>query len=325
MKTFAVSVVLLMLVACGRKEPPPGMVRASDLSAVQLLQAGTRSFQGGDADLALKLLDMAVEKDPARGEAYLVRASVKSAKGDGTGARTDLDKAIELSPGMAEAWHNRGTLRARAGELDGALDDYAKAVELNPSLSRAWIGRARVKARQGDAPGVRADLSKALEADPKASAAYEERGKLALAGGLREEALADLRKAVELDPAGQETSRLWLWTLRARAGERKEADAELEAYLSKRQAGKPGDPFSKTAGFLLGRMTEDIYLRGAPTASDPKGRERRCEMLCFAGARKAIDGDKGKASEHFKAALHTEAHDCAAFHVARAEIAALTR
>jgi Tfp pilus assembly protein PilF len=329
MMEVAVRIVWILAVCavagCGRKEPPPGTVRVSDLSAAQLRTAGTRAFVNGEPALALKLLDKAVEKEPGNAEAHFVRSRVKDAGGDPTAARADLDKALELKPAFVEALHNRASLRARAGDLEGAIEDYAEAVELNPAFAPSWVGRARMRARKGDLAAAREDLEKAIAADPRSDSAFEERAKLELAEGRRDEALGDFRKAVEHDPAKRESSRLWIWALRALRGERKDADAELEAYLLARTLGKPGDAFSKTAGFLLGRVSEDAYLRGAPPPTDPIGRERRCEMLCFAGARQAVDGVPAKASAHFQAALRTEAHDCAAFHVARAELAAASR
>ncbi len=146
---------------------------------------------------------------------------------------------------------------------------------------------------KGDMDGAGADYAKAIQVDPKCAAAYESRGLWNYDKRAWADALADFKKFCEISTAGQDAVRLRIWLVRARLGERDAATKDLKAFIEKREAAQDWD--LQIARFLAGELGEGDLLK----AAGDKG-ARLCEARFYAGAKRAIDGDKAGAAELLK-------------------------
>jgi Tfp pilus assembly protein PilF len=76
--------------------------------------AGLAAFRAGDHGAALKSLDRALELDPGLAAARGLRARVRAAGGDRTGARADWEAYVKLGPADAERAEVENALREQA-------------------------------------------------------------------------------------------------------------------------------------------------------------------------------------------------------------------
>jgi tetratricopeptide (TPR) repeat protein len=125
-----------------RSSPPtvaPAWVTAmdSDPAGDCLQRAFTYGQMGKVAD-AIRNCDKAIELDPARAEAFRLRAAAKIyLKEDYEGGIRDCTKAIQLEPDNALAFKNRSDAHHCLGNLTQAEADYKQAVAINPDVVAA--------------------------------------------------------------------------------------------------------------------------------------------------------------------------------------------
>jgi len=298
--------------------------------------------EAGDLDGAIADCGKALAVAPRYEYAYFVRALAREVKRDRAGAIADYAKAIETNPRYETAYYFRGIAEQAAGDVDAAIADWTTAVSIDPRDVDAQrrLGDARfakgdfdgaavaytaaidfgargaeVHDRRGDArkavgdvDGAIADWSAAIERAPLDAAAFEHRGLTRTAWiGCSTDALADLRMWEQLDAGDNaEYADLWIWIVRAGLGETEAACVELEEHLAKRRREKADDWYSKVAGFLSGGLSEVELLRLA-ASNDPKtSRERLCEATFYAGAARALRGERAAAVELFDRCIATE-------------------
>jgi Flp pilus assembly protein TadD len=91
---------------------------------------GFSLFEAGDVKGAVAAFNLALEEDPAFGEAYIQRAAALLKLGDLKGAISDCSAAIELKPENAEAFYTRGIAFFNTGDKNSACEDWTKASEL---------------------------------------------------------------------------------------------------------------------------------------------------------------------------------------------------
>jgi tetratricopeptide (TPR) repeat protein len=103
-----------------------------DFEAELRYMVGTRALQAGDADRALYLLEQAIARVPAHGDAHNQLGNAWAAKG-----RTDLAlehyrRAIELGPGNVLARDNYGRALLNEGRAAEAAQQFREALRLRP-------------------------------------------------------------------------------------------------------------------------------------------------------------------------------------------------
>jgi tetratricopeptide (TPR) repeat protein len=283
----------------------------------------------GDLDGAIADYNKAIELDPQDANGYHNRAFAKQAKGDVDGAIVDYDRAIKLNPSEAHAYNNRGSARLTKGDVDGALVDFDKAIELNPKDASAHQNRASIRRTKGDVDGALADYDKALEFNPKDTNVYYDRGTACYDKHDWSDALSDFRKAspekpeVEKLETVQDYSRIRIWLVRAKLGERDAATSELSEYLRNRTIGKPGDWASTIARFLTGDLSESDCLKAANSGDEKQTRYQKCEAYFYAGSLRLINDDKSIAVDHFTKCLETGGKNSYEYQSATAELEAL--
>ncbi len=91
---------------------------------------GNLKMKTGDHQGAVFDFDMALEKNPNKAEAFVLRATAKGLLGDHQGAINDYSKAIKIYPEYPGYYNDRRILKELNGDLEGACADWKKAVDL---------------------------------------------------------------------------------------------------------------------------------------------------------------------------------------------------
>lgn len=157
--------------------------------------------RAGNADEALKALDVAIAADPqGAAEAYYYRGLIRAEQGDVRGGIDDLTQAIKINPHMPQAYAARGSLHLLTGRPAKAIKDLNKAIELDPTHAPNYVnrGQAYLSLEMNDL--ALKDFNKAIELAPDAVAAYFNRGVLYFQEKEVDKAIADFSKCIELDP-----------------------------------------------------------------------------------------------------------------------------
>jgi tetratricopeptide (TPR) repeat protein len=110
----------------------------SGSDTVDLLMArADRFMKEADLDLALKILDAAVDLAPDDAEAWRRRAAVHFLQKDYELALSDLRHALDIDPRHYKAINDLGVVLQTLGAKKEALEAYRKALKINPFLDDA--------------------------------------------------------------------------------------------------------------------------------------------------------------------------------------------
>ncbi len=123
---------------------------------------------------ALEDYNVALEKDPELGKAYMERARVFHSLEKYQSASEDASRAIMLVPNSAEAYAVRAAASSKMNRLEDALRDCNKALRLDPKYAYAYHIRALVKLDQEDPGGAIQDWEAAIEANPASEGFYRQ-------------------------------------------------------------------------------------------------------------------------------------------------------
>jgi len=279
----------------------------------------------GNLDAAIVDFDRALAFDPKIAGAYYSRGNAKNANHDLDGAIADYTQAVALDPKRALAYCSRGEARQAKGDLDGAVADYTQALAIDPKIAVAYYNRAFIEEQRDDLDDAIADATQALYLDPKDAGAYNTRGFAKLAKGNLDGALADLTQYCDTAPRDHDAdhARLYLWLIAKAQNSRADADQELSDALENSWNSNPDDLISKTAAFLLGRMTEADYLAAASSSDAKTDQAQRCQSWYFTGMKRLLMGDKKGAIDAFHQCLATGQKDFCEYLLAQAELQGL--
>jgi len=110
--------------------------RLSGSDTVDLLMARAERFaKEDDLDLALKIIDAAVDMAPDEAEVWDLRAKINFLKKDYAAAIADLKRALDRDPKHYDAMSDLGVVYEAMGAKKEALEAYRKALAVNPYLS----------------------------------------------------------------------------------------------------------------------------------------------------------------------------------------------
>jgi tetratricopeptide (TPR) repeat protein len=105
----------------------------SDSDTIDLLAARALAADAAGApSLALRLIDYVVALSPQWSEGYVLRAKMRAAQGDDSGAIADLETAATLEPKRFDALAALGALKEKTGDKKGALAAYRKSLAISP-------------------------------------------------------------------------------------------------------------------------------------------------------------------------------------------------
>ena len=285
-------------------------------------RAGMESYEAGNFDEAIAAWSRHLRRNPGDARVYGHRAEAKSAKGDNEGAIVDFDHALDLDPEIAAVWFGRGKAAIREKAGGRALACFNKAIELEPDLADARFCRGNLRGDQGDVDGAIADYDRVIELDPSYPHACLNRGAAFYLRG------DWLRAGADFDSAGNQKKPdeyAWLYScvVKMRLGQGDAARKELQARLSRRKAGKPGEWFSILGSFLTGGLGEDALMDAAGAGGTGPARNKQCEASYFAGMLHLIGGRKDEAVQRFRNCLDDRTSRYYEHVFARAELLAL--
>lgn len=275
-----------------------------------------------EPEAALTDYDAWLEGNPAHPDAWLHRGLVRETLGDWEGAIEDYTRLGLLAPEHHLPYLHRAYAKCRIGRYKEAMEDFEGAVFNGATGPEVFLSRARARLALGDADGAAKDVAAAEEHNPGATELYSGRGRYWFDRGEYAKAKGDLEKAVAQD-GGEETeyARLYLVLAATRTGEARKAQADLAAYLKKRE--RKDDWYATLAGFLAGTVPEEKLLARAAQGKRQVVREQECEAYWYAAAQRAAAGEKEKAREYLLRAKATDVRAFIEYDSAEAELARL--
>lgn len=288
--------------------------------------------------------------------AYLRRAIVRQAAGDGERASEDVKQAVALDPKLMTTYREISDAMLGRGRSHNAVAAFDEALGLDPNSAQSFVDRGLGRMARGQLDDAIADFDQALKIDAHAGEAYRARGEARFYKGLANDAAADFKRALEFDPHLAPTTKALaiLEFDQARFDEAarhlavavkadpKDAYAVLWLFLARqRAAGKAADPAGVSE---LTRQMSHVALGEWPTPmlhyyvgqrdlaallaaaghGDAKGRRmRECEAQFFAGERALLMGDRAGAVTLLRQAAAECPTATAASVIARTELARL--
>lgn len=147
-----------------------------NLEAVQLLAAS--QVMTGDAEEAEIALSRVIRLDPARFDAYILRAQARGRMSNLPGAMEDLELYLTYFPRDDEAIYKKGLIQQENGKYLDAIQSFNHALELDRGKAEYYFARGRTYAFTGTTRYADKDMSMALDLDPLNGEIWFEKGKL---------------------------------------------------------------------------------------------------------------------------------------------------
>lgn len=119
-----------------------------------------------DFERAAQEHTLAIERDPAQVENYLLRAGCHLQMNQVERATADVERALKLAPSHWMALQLRGELYALAKEYESALDCYDRVQAANPQWSLPCFDRGSVLLEKGEFAPALIELNKSLTMQP---------------------------------------------------------------------------------------------------------------------------------------------------------------
>lgn len=145
-QALLIILILSLSAVGGEKGPlPSSNFRKSNL----LCDEGYNRAADRNYDEAIILFDSALALNPDNAEAFLLRGSFRSCRGEYEEALKDLNKAIKIYGEDGETLLNRGIIYAKMGKYDKAASDLAKAYKKDNSMLIAVYNSALAFEKRG--------------------------------------------------------------------------------------------------------------------------------------------------------------------------------
>ncbi|MGH8766032.1 MAG: tetratricopeptide repeat protein [Burkholderiales bacterium] len=161
---------------------------------------GVIAHQVGKHELALELIDRALEVQPDYAEALSNRGLVLNVLGRHAEALDSCERALALRPDYVEALINCGIALHDLRRHEKALATYSRALELRPGFAVAHSNRAATLRELKRYDEALASCERALALRPDYAEAMSNRGVVLYGLDRDEEALASYNGALQLDP-----------------------------------------------------------------------------------------------------------------------------
>ncbi|MGZ3461823.1 MAG: tetratricopeptide repeat protein, partial [Archangium sp.] len=188
-------------------------------------------------DKALAEAERALSLAPDLAEAHYIKAFILGGNDKAGPALADATRATELDARQARYWQLLSTLYLQLDKLDEAHAALDKTLALEPRNAQALFLLGLLYMDQGKRDEALEAYEKAREYEPGFAMAHYNAGQLRQQRGESALALERFQKAAELEPQDWRT-RARLVQLHQALGHKQQRDAEREALLLLRQAGK---------------------------------------------------------------------------------------
>jgi eukaryotic-like serine/threonine-protein kinase len=165
----------------------------------------------GNSDLAISVLNSAIEKDPrfalgyaTLGEAYRLKFLMDHHPAWVDQAFANCQRALQIDDRLTAVHFTLGQLQATLGKNDLALQEFQKALEINPHDAGALIGLAGVYEQTGHIPDAEASYQRAIALRPDYWEGYSALGAFYARQKRTQDAVAQYRRVIELTPDNSE-------------------------------------------------------------------------------------------------------------------------
>lgn len=114
-----------------------GLVAGSGIAQEvnDLLYDAVTARREGKYDDGVKLLDLAIKKEPANPTLYYVRATILELQSKFEAALADLNETVVLTPETWEAYQSRGLLQFKLGNMKESVADFDKVIAMEPEAA----------------------------------------------------------------------------------------------------------------------------------------------------------------------------------------------
>ncbi len=164
------------------------------------MMLGLIARAAGKLELALQLMDAALEIAPDMAQAMINRAVVLRQMNRLQEAGASAAAALAKAPDMPEALDTAGYLARENGDRELAVELSAKAASIAPEDQRVSVNHAVALFENGDLPQAYRVATAALKKDPEAAYAHMTLGMILRAAGYPENALPHFRRAYSIQP-----------------------------------------------------------------------------------------------------------------------------
>jgi predicted O-linked N-acetylglucosamine transferase (SPINDLY family) len=137
---------------------------------------GVMACQVGRCEMALELIDQAIQINPRVAEYHSNRANALHALRRYAEEVESCDRAIHLKPESAEAHGNRGNALNGLGRYQEALESCDQAILLKPGFAKAHANRGNALNGLRRYQEAVASFDTAIQLDPRYAEAYNNRG-----------------------------------------------------------------------------------------------------------------------------------------------------
>lgn len=170
-----------------------------------LAHLGLLNLQLGRSDMAISLIEKALQRASKNAVYYSYLGDAYRARGKFDDARRAYQKALKLDPNLVPALGNFGLTLQDQGKLDEALAAFQRVLKIMPGSVDALINIGTVFQDKSDFESAISSFQRALELEPARAEAHFNLGE-ALAKTMQfGNAVAHFQRAVELDPCRSES------------------------------------------------------------------------------------------------------------------------
>ncbi|MBK7642361.1 MAG: rhomboid family intramembrane serine protease [Planctomycetes bacterium] len=266
--------------------------RSSSASDIRLeidADQATRELGLGHADVALRIAEDGLARDPTCADLLGVRAQLRSLLGDPRSALTDLNELLYQRPDDVKAHRSRANLLRMLGQHEQALEDAEYLIRLSP-----------------DEPGPR-----------------QLAGELHWSLGQWREAAIEFGVVARRKGESAIEGQLFLWLARWRMGEEEQATRELRHYLSTPRMAEDRTLDVNIAGLFTGQESLELLIADFDRHSAPA--EELGRLYFFVGVWRELKGDAQEAREFLQRAVESSTSDRSIYLLARHELEALEK
>ena len=164
-------ILISLVVVTGIKTAIYQYDRAGDIQ----VDRGIEAYTDGDYDLAVRELQLALEKNYTNyqpSEVYSILGLSYLELDNLEKSISAQQKAIELNPRFYKAWVNIGIAYRQSGDLEKAEECYQKALKIEPNYAELHASLGALHIFKGEPKKALLALEKAIELDPQLPVAY---------------------------------------------------------------------------------------------------------------------------------------------------------
>jgi tetratricopeptide (TPR) repeat protein len=234
---------------------------------------------------------------------------------------TQVIEAAKLADAdLAEAYLDRASARSALNDLAGAAADLAQAARLAPRSSNVLIQRAMLATRQGRFAAAQADASRALVLGADAASAYIDRGQARWLQGDYANALEDFLSAEKANVSGSSQGFVKIWQALTRLHLKQDLGPmpDLKGQWPQPVLRMIWTPVQSAAEL---EAAYQKALSEGKTGSADETLRNACEVHFYAAVLARLRSDTARSAALLQATLATEVLDYAEYNLAHALLA----